>query len=420
MAENLQAKKNRVSGHIEERNGIFYIILNWTDEAGNRGRKAISTRLAVKGNRKRVEDMLIEARKSQEAKLKKLPGVDEILFSDFMEQWLESIRAEIKLTTFGGYQLNVQKAIVPYFKKKRILLCELSAEDINDFYTDQLKRVKAMTVHKYHANISKALKYAVDRKYIPHSVMDRVKRPKLERFVGKHLKQSEAVRLFEAVKGHRLELGVIFGAFYGLRRSEVVGLRWESINFEANTITIEHTVTVANIDGKNVIIAGDTTKTKSSFRTLPLVPSIRAKLLSVQEEQERNRKLCGKSYNKDEGQYVYTDALGNRIKPDYLSGEFPKFLEKNGFRRMRFHDLRHSCASLLLANGVPLKAIQEWLGHSDFSITANTYAHLDYKSKIASADKMAWIGSTSLGSDMGTSKSNALPPKEKAKKRRVK
>jgi integrase len=85
---------------------------------------------------------------------------------------------------------------------------------------------------------------------------------------------------------------VIFGAFYGLRRSEVVGLRWESINFEANTITIEHSVTVANIDGKRVVIAGDTVKTKSSFRTLPLVPSIRTKLLTIRNEQERNRKLC--------------------------------------------------------------------------------------------------------------------------------
>ncbi|MDR2531387.1 MAG: site-specific integrase [Oscillospiraceae bacterium] len=396
MAEHLQAKKNKVSGHLQERNGIFYMMLNWIDEAGNRGRKAISTRLTVKGNKGRAAEMLYLARKEQEALLLNLPGIDDMLFSDFMEEWLEAIRPEVKPTTFGGYQLNVQKAIVPYFKQKRTLLRELTAEDINDFYKEQLKRVKAMTVHKYHANISKALKYAVQKNFIPHSVMDRVKRPKLDRFVGKFLKQSETVELFEAVKGHRLELGVIFGAFYGLRRSEVVGLRWESINFEANTITIEHTVTVASIDGKTVIIADDTTKSKSSYRTLPLVPAIRSKLLEIQAEQEKNRKLCGKAYNKAEGHYVYTDALGNRIKPDYISGEFPKFLTKHGFRRIRFHDLRHSCASLLLANGVPLKAIQEWLGHSTFAITADIYAHMDFNSKIASADAMKWIDSTSL------------------------
>jgi integrase len=251
---------------------------------------------------------------------------------------------------------------------------------------------------KYHANISKALKYAVQKDYIPHSIMAKVKRPKPERYVGKFLKQSETVELFEAVKGHKLELGVIFGAFYGLRRSETVGLRWESINFEANTITIEHTVTYAHVDGKKILIADDTTKTKSSYRTLPLVPAIRAKLLEVKEEQKRNRKLCGKAYNKAESCYIYTDALGNRVNPNYLSDQFPKFMTKNGFRRIRYHDLRHSCASLLLANGVSLKEIQDWLGHSDFAITANTYAHLDFSAKKATAESMTWIGDTSLAS----------------------
>lgn len=82
------------------------------------------------------------------------------------------------------------------------------------------------------------------------------------------------------------------------------------------------------------------------------------------------------------------DELGELMKPHYLTTEFPKFVEKHGLRKMRFHDLRHSCASLLLANGVSMKQIQEWLGHSDFSTTANIYAHLDYRSKISSAEAM--------------------------------
>ena len=80
--------------------------------------------------------------------------------------------------------------------------------------------------------------------------------------------------------------------------------------------------------------------------------------------------------------------MGILISPNYISSTFPKLLEKNGLRKIRFHDLRHSCASLLLANNVPMKQIQEWLGHSDFSTTANIYAHLDYSSKVASADAM--------------------------------
>ena len=403
MAESFTNKKIKVSGHVEERRGILRIILSWVDETGNRKRKSISTGYAVKGNRKKAENMMYEAKKEQAALLENMPRLDSLLFADFMEIWLDAIRKDtkkpIKRTTFGGYQMNVQKTIMPYFRKKGILLVELTADDINEFYDKQLERVTGMTVTKYHANISKALKYAVKENYIPHSPMGKVNRPSTKRFVGKFLKQSETVKLFEAVKDTKLELGVIFGAFYGLRRSEIIGLRWESINFEANTITIEHTVTEAMIDGKREIIADNTTKTKSSYRTLPLVPAIRTKLLAVRAEQEENRRLCGKSYNKTDLGYIYTDALGNRIKPNYLTCAFPEFMIKNGFNRLRFHDLRHSCASLLLANGVSLKNIQEWLGHSDFAITANIYAHLEFDSKLKSAEKMSWIDDTSLASE---------------------
>ena len=400
MAEHLQKSKIKVSGHLENVRGKYHIKLTWVDEDGRRGRKSVSTGLEIRGNKTRAEGMIPQAKRDQEELLKSMSEAGDLLFADFMEEWLVAIRKDknkpIKPTTFGGYQMNVQKIIAPYFRKEGILLTELTADDINEFYDVQLERVKAMTVTKFHANISKALKYAVKKNYIPHTLMDKVNRPTTERFVGKFLKQSEAIKIADALTGHKLELGFIFGAFYGLRRSEVIGLRWESINFEANTITIEHTVTEANIDGKHCIIAGDTTKSKSSYRTLPLIPIIRAKLLKVKEEQERNCKLCGKSYNKEYLQYIYIDVLGNRIKPNYLTWAFPEFLGKNGFQRIRFHDLRHSCASLLLANGVPLKAIQEWLGHSDFSITANTYAHLDYESKLVSAGALSWIENTAL------------------------
>lgn len=142
------------------------------------------------------------------------------------------------------------------------------------------------------------------------------------------------------------------------------------------------------IDGKKVLVQADRAKTKSSLRTLPLVPPIRDRLLMLKGQQDTYRRLCGKSYNRDYLGYLCVDEIGNIIRPNYVSEQFPKLLEKNGLRPIRFHDLRHSCASLLLANGVPMKQIQEWLGHSDFSTTANIYAHLDYASKLSSAQAM--------------------------------
>lgn len=397
--DHLQNQPIKVVGHLEDRRGYYHIALSWFDENGQRGRRSVSTGLPVKGNKKRAEEVMRKVRMEQQELLSAMPHVADLLFADFMEQWLDIIKPSIKLTTYGGYCMNVKSVIAPYFRERKTLLKKLTANDINDFYTEQLERVKATSVHKYHANIGKALKYAVKKGMIPYTVMDKVDRPKKERFVGKFLKQSEVVKLFEAVKGHKLELGVILGAFYGLRRAEIVGLRWESIDFEADTITIEHTVTVATLEGKKTLIVGDTTKSNASCRTLPLVSQFKAKLLAIQDEQAMYRTLCGKSYNKAESKYIYTDQLGNRINPSYLTHAFPKFLVDNGFRRMRFHDLRHSCASLLLANGVRLKQIQEWLGHSDFAITANTYAHLESNSKLAAAQAMSWIDRTSMAQD---------------------
>ena len=292
------------------------------------------------------------------------------------------------IPTYSSYVNAVKSIIAPYFRKKKILLRDLQAHDIQMFYQEQLQRVKASSVIHYHANIHKALKYAVKNDMIPSNPADKVERPKQDKFYGNFYDRDELNKLFEAVAGTKLELPVLLGAFYGLRRSEIVGLKWSAIDFEQNTITISHTVTSCNLDGKCVIVAKDTTKTKSSRRTLPLVPYFHEKLLAVKAQQERNQKLCGRSYNREFLEYICVDDIGDRFKPNYITSQFPKLLERNSFRKIRFHDLRHSCASLLLASGVPMKHIQEWLGHSDFSTTANIYAHLDYSSKLTSASAM--------------------------------
>lgn len=351
---------------------------------GKRKPKWISTGLTVKGNKKRAEQMLMEERR----KYANAKAGDDVLFADFMEQWLEIVKSTVSVPTYSSYVNAVKSIISPYFRKKKILLRDLQAHDIQMFYQEQLQRVKPSSVIHYHANIHKALKYAVKNDMIPSNPADKVERPKQDKFYGSFYDRDELNKLFEAVAGTKLELPVLLGAFYGLRRSEIVGLKWSAVDFEQNTITINHTVTSCNLDGKCVIVAKDTTKTKSSRRTLPLVPYFHDKLLAVKTQQERNQKLCGRSYNKEFLEYICVDEIGDRFKPNYITSQFPKLLERNSFRKIRFHDLRHSCASLLLASGVPMKNIQEWLGHSDFSTTANIYAHLDYSSKLTSASAM--------------------------------
>ena len=221
-----------------------------------------------------------------------------------------------------------------------------------------------------------------------HPATNKVVRPKKQKYIANYYRLEELEQLFEATKDHPYSLLIQITAFYGLRRSEALGLRWDAIDFERNTITIRHIVTNAKIDGKCEIVCADRAKTKSSLRSLPLVANIREKLLALKEQQKENKRICGNCYNREYDGYVFVDVMGNIFNPRNLSSNFSELLEMKGLRHIRFHDLRHSCASLLLENDVPMKQIQEWLGHSDFSTTANIYAHLDYRSKLSSAKAM--------------------------------
>lgn len=390
-----------VAGHLQEKNGMFYVVLNYRDENGKRKTPWISTNLPVRGNKKRAENFMMDVRRNfvppnvQRIEEREAMQKGDILFTDFLLKWLRVAKSTVKLTTYASYEMMATRIIIPYFETLNIKLKELTTEDIQEFYSAQLERVSANTVIHYHAVIHRALKYAVKIKTIQSNPAVNVERPRKEKFIGSFYDKKEINTLFDIIQGHPLEVAIKLAAFYGLRREEIIGLKWTAIDFENNTLTIQHTVTECNLDGKHIEVASDTAKTDSSLRTMPLVTNFREMLLAKKEKQEHYRKLCGRSYCKEYLDYIFVNEMGERWKPRYLSDGFKRILEQNGLRRIRFHDLRHTCASLLLANNVPMKKIQEWLGHSDFSTTANIYAHLDYQSKISSAEAML------TGLDMG-------------------
>lgn len=377
-----------VSGTLIVKRGYYYAVLTYSDENGKRHQKWISTGLPQKGNKRRAEAELARLRSAFEPPKVVEELSSDMLFADYLEQWLDIVKARVKITTFSSYQGLTLNTIAPYFREKGIRLRELEARHLQQFYTEKLKVVTPNSVIHYHAVIYQALKYAMKTDMVTQNVAMKVDRPRKNSFQPTFLDAEQMQKLFEVVKGTRLELPVLVAAFYGLRRGEVIGLKWDAIDFNRGTLTIKRTVTETRIDGNHQIIEQDSAKTKSSLRTLPLVGSFKDYFMKVKEAQELNKKVCGDCYNYEYDGYVFVNELGERMRPNYLTEYFPKFIQKHGMPKMRFHDLRHSCASLLLANGVPLKQIQEWLGHSDFSTTANIYAHLDYKSKISSAQAM--------------------------------
>lgn len=391
-----------VAGHLTLKNGRYYAVLNYRNAGGQRKTKWISLGLPEKGNKRKAEAELARLRAEFEPPKEVGDLSSDMLFADYLLEWLEIAKGRLAVATYSSYAAMIKKPVGPYFRQRNLTLREMEARHLQMFYSEMLRKVKPNTVIHYHAIIHSALKYAVKTDMLVQNVADKVDRPKKNSFQPVFLSAEEMQKMFEALRGTKLELPVLVAAFYGFRRGEVLGLKWDAIDFERGTISVIRTVTTITLDGKQTEIEQQSAKTKSSLRTLPLIGSFREYFLQVKEAQELNKQICGNCYNHEYDGFVFVDELGERMRANYLTSAFPKFLEDHGLRRMRFHDLRHSCASLLLANGVPLKHIQEWLGHSDFTTTANIYAHLDYKSKITSAQAMETGLALPEGGDFGS------------------
>ena len=364
-----------VAGHLTLKNGRYYAVLNYRNAGGQRKTKWISLGLPEKGNKRKAEAEL--ARLRAEFKPPKEVGdlSSDMLFADYLLEWLEIAKGRLAVATYSSYAAMIKKPVGPYFRQRNLTLRELEARHLQMFYSEMLRKVKPNTVIHYHAIIHSALKYAVKTDMLVQNVADKVDRPKKNSFQPVFLSAEEMQKMFEALRGTKLELPVLVAAFYGFRRGEVLGLKWDAIDFERGTISVIRTVTTITLDGKQTEIEQQSAKTKSSLRTLPLIGSFREYFLQVKEAQELNKQVCGNCYNHEYDGFVFVDELGERMRANYLTSAFPKFLESHGLRRMRFHDLRHpyvkhttkkfSCKS---RNPKPSNILR-WSGIPAFSIT---------------------------------------------------
>ena len=226
-----------VAGHLQQKNGIYYMVLSYPDASGKRKTKWISTKLPIKGNKKRAENLLLETRHTFVPDEKPLEN-DE-LFSNYMLRWLEIVRPTVATTTFASYSVIVKSVIVPYFKKTKLTLRGLRAIDIQTFYTRQLKRVSARTVIHYHALLHRALKYAVKIDLIGTNPVDKVDRPKITPFVGSFYDGTELEKQKEMLeRGRKLCMEGDRERYRRIRefaRNRFFGVSWDNdlkIGFE--------------------------------------------------------------------------------------------------------------------------------------------------------------------------------------------
>ena len=384
---------NRVNGSLQEKYGRFYIVLNWREVIEGKTKRKfqwINTELPIRGNKLKAKSLMIEKilEKERELHYGSSSYEKDMFFSTFMKEWLAAKKVDkvrpIRANTYEGYERQVRNHIAPYFDKQCMKLSELKRRNLDDFYSYLLEKgLSANTVHKIHVIIHEALAMAVDRELLYINPATEIKSiPKIQKHRADFYSRNEINQIYDAFKDDPMEAVVRLTVYYGFRRSEVLGLKWSAIDFDENLVFVKHTA--IRLDRSIEYV--DQCKNESSMRIMPLGSEIKDYLLKLREKQENDRIICGESYL--ENDYICKWYNGKLFDPSYISHHFPLVLKKKGLKHLRFHELRHSSASNLISLGFTIKEVQEWLGHSTITITADTYSHLDISSKRRIADRL--------------------------------
>ena len=363
----------KATGYVRLKRGIWQIVFYYFDENGERHQSSESTGLPEKGNKRRAQQILNERLDELANQYTTTLASKNILFLTFMLDWLNDVVShKVKISTFSQYLYVFNTYIAKYKPFHGVKLQELTPALLQSYYNAQLKAgLSPNTVRKHHANIHKCLDYAVRMGKITLNPSIMTELPAKRKYQGAIAYTPEQLKkLLRLFRGEPLEVAVQLTVTYGLRRSEVCGLRWEAIDFDAGTIHICHTAVM----NKGKVVYSDSTKTDSSNRVLPLTNNMRTYLQKVQYQQAENKKLFGDAYI-DSG-YVCVHANGAPIRPDYVTPHFQRRLKEIGLPVIRFHDLRHSAVYALRKGGCDAKDIQAWLGHSDITTTLNVYGHV--------------------------------------------
>jgi len=380
-----------MSANIQVKKGYMYVVLSYTIN-GEWHHKWISTGLKAKGNRSLLKKDL-DQYIAEYAYLETGENPEDIMFSEYLQKWHENRKDEIKLSSWEANDQNVKVHIVPYFEERKITFKDLTPKIISEFY-DYLSKcgnhltggsLSTATIKKIASVIKLCLAQARIIGLIETNPSSEVRIPKVtgKKQVKKvYMNKDEAQKVLDAFKDDPIQPIVYMALFYGLRKSEVLGLKWENVNFEEDTFEIKSTI-VKN----KTIIESDVTKTDESNAVFQLLPKFRKILLDLKAEQDGYREMFGNAYN-DLG-YVFCQPDGKYYRPDSFTRTFQRKLKNAGLPSMRFHDLRHSTASVLYDLGWDIERIKNWLRHADIETTSNIYTHISKERKRLMAEEIS-------------------------------
>lgn len=423
MLSGLQEFSTNITVSLQEKGGIYQAVLSYKDITNKWKTKWKSTGIKVRpGNKKLAKEKAENIKEKFEIEMKdklkpKRTGIEAQLdmeFIDFMNMRLEetNIKRKYEYDTYAGYKSNINIRMREFFgssqkdneqqeqrneekshnnKEHIYLVSEVTPDVIDEFFTYLAKdcQLKNTTIKHFRNQISVAYEL-LDKKNIMSKPTKCVEQLKEELFTPETYTMEELNQLLKIVKNDVIEIPVLLATYYGLRRSEVVGLKWSAIDFENDWIYINHTIVQVSgcanklVEGK--LVAKDRTKSIHSNRKLPLYKEVKNALLNKKERIQLNKQIFKKCYNDNYSEYVCVKDDGDIIKPNHITHRFLKLIRRNKMKEIRFHDLRHTLGTELNANGVDLKAIGEFLGHGNLS-TTKRYSHPDDRIKQNVASK---------------------------------
>ena len=380
-----------MTGCLAQRKDVYYVRLTYYDRNHQRKDKWVSTGLSGRGAKQKATAM-IQSLIEKYSYLEKSEHPSKMV--DYLAMWKELRKSEVAETTYDGYNTYIDRHLIPYFSQLNLNIQDITAGHIFDYVNylssdggrkdNKIGGQSNTSIRKIISILRQVFDYAVLYGDIRVNPASQVPMPKKANNKDKRqvfLTAEDAQKMLDAFRNEELGPIVYVTLYYGLRKSEALGLRWQAVDFDANTITINHTV-VSN----GHIVRKDSTKSYCSNRTFQLLPDVKDVLLKLKDQQENYKTRLGSGYHNND--YIFKNPNGIPYRPDSLTRSFKRALERHGLPQMRYHDLRHSTASILVDKGWDINDIKEWLGHADISTTANIYAHISHRKKVSLAQDL--------------------------------
>jgi integrase len=344
---------------------------------GRQRRKTVSGRTA---NETRVK--LEKLRREQDDGLPAPDG--RMTVEQLLRRWLEDVqRHRVTPLVYQNYLAVAEQHWIPAIGNKKVL--KLKTVDVDRVLSEKTDAgLSAWTVRRVRSVLVQALDQGVRWECNTRNVAAATRGPKLKRLEGRTLSQEQARVLLDSLKGHRFEALYVTALALGLRRGEVLGLKWSDLDLDAGTVTILRSL--KRVGGKLVL---DDVKTPTSRRALNLPAVVVTALRAHKARQSADRLMVGAAWHPTD--LVFTTQIGTPIEPRNLNRDFDSVTKKAGIGHWGPHELRHSAASLMLAAGVSLKVVSEVLGHSTIRLTADTYGHVLQPQRQAAAETMSRV-----------------------------